>query len=277
MRSAQQTPFVTGSLLPENPILQDWHCSGWNQRQNSDARAWEGGQQPRVPPPRTQAGPLQPGWCSACSKRTAWGSRAGENLVKGGKNPTPNQNLDDSLKNVKHTHKEERVREAELFQTQNLTRSMTIINCFIFQVKERIMHQARRNQTDTKPAGLLNFKNIFKGWIKQMQSYSVTSEVGGKYLRQPPWTVFRKGGNNRSQQGITSQSIYLQSPYKCCSSNQRCESTWKITRWWAIAHKFVKSRLFQVISSCKEWQWMPQLNRSKRLTASPTHKRAGLG
>lgn len=100
-----------------------------------------------------------------------------------------------------------------------------------------------------------------------MQSYSVTSEVGGKYLTQPPWSFFRKGGNNRSQQGIKSQSIYLQSPCKCCSSNQRCESTWKITRRWAIAHRFVKSRLFQVIGSCKEQQWMPQLHRSQRLTA----------
>lgn len=61
------------------------------------------------------------------------GKLDGEKKIKSKQNQQIN--FDDLLKNMKHTRKKERVKEVALFQTQNMTNSVTTINCFIFQVK----------------------------------------------------------------------------------------------------------------------------------------------
>lgn len=106
-----------------------------------------------------------------------------------------------------------------------------------------------------------------------MQIYRVISEVWGKRLTQPSGTFFREGERNRSR-GIIIQSIYLQCPETCYSSNQRCESTWKI-RGGAIANRFVQNGLCRVSGSCRDGQRMPQLHHSKHPASS--HGHAGLG
>lgn len=108
-----------------------------------------------------------------------------------------------------------------------------------------------------------------------MQIYSVISEVWGKCLTQPSGTFLREGERDRTW-GTTSQSIYLQCPETCYSSNQRCEGAWKI-RGGAIANRFVKNGLCRVSGSCRDGQRMPQPHRSKHPASSPTRGHAGLG